>query len=97
MVDRQVINMHTLTFSSHKQTIAEFRADTLSFERQPDGLLVSAEGEMLFQDTALLENFTSGGHACTVTLRKDGEAVIDDRFEVAFFTLEPNALVVRLS
>lgn len=90
--------MHAIIFSSHKQRIAQFRADGLSFEEDADGLLVMAQGEMVFQDTPSLENYLSGGGYCNVAILGDEDGtVIDDRFSVTFLVCEPNELVVRLS
>ncbi len=89
--------MQKIIFSDIKRTIAEFRADTLTFERQEGSLLISAEGEMLAQDTPALEEIASGNHACFVTVLKGEETVIDGQFNVTFFTLEANTVIVALA
>lgn len=88
--------MQTITFSRLKQKIAEFRADNLNFSRETDGLFISAEGEMLQQDTPLLEQIANHSATCIVTIVKDGETVIDQPFQVTFFTLEANIIVALL-
>lgn len=89
--------MQTITFSEHKKTIACFQAEALNVEKQPDGLLISAEGEMTQQDTPLLENYLYEAQACHVQITQEEDTVVSDRFTVTFFTCEQNMLVVRLS
>ena len=89
--------MQTIIFSGHKQKIAEFSAETLNFVQQDDGLLLTAEGEMLFQDTPSVENMLNTSSPVHVTIAKEGNTVVDQPFQVTFFTLEPEALAVLLS
>jgi hypothetical protein len=86
----------TITFSGHKQKIAEFAAQTLNFARQDGGLLLTAEGEMQFQDTASVENMLASYEPYHVAIEKDGETVIDQPFRLTFYTLELDTLAVLL-
>jgi len=88
--------MNIITFSGHKQKIAEFKASNINFVRQDGGLLLTAEGEMLFQDTPSVENMLASAEPYHVTIEKDGETVIDQPFRLTFYTLEPDALAVLL-
>jgi hypothetical protein len=83
-------------FSNRKQRVAVFDAQTLDFAREPTGLLLTAEGEMIFQDTAAIEELVNHCAECGVTILKDGETVIDQTFRTTFFTLEADALAVLL-
>jgi hypothetical protein len=89
--------MQTIVFSGHKQKIAEFSAEMLNVVREDGGLLLTAEGEMIFQDTPSVENMLNAESTIHVTITRDGETVIDQPFKLTFFTLEPDNLAVLLS
>ena len=88
--------MQTIIFSGHKQKIIEFAAETLNFAQQDGGLLLTAEGEMLFQDTPSVENMLNTNAPIHVAIMKGAQTVIDQPFQVTFFTLEPDNLAVLL-
>jgi len=85
-----------ITFSYGKQIIAEFVAENLEFIRQPEGLLITATGEMVTQDTPLVESLINHKSTCHVSITKDGNAVIEQSFDVMFYTLEPDNLAALL-
>jgi len=89
-------SMQTISFHCSKQKLAEFAAHRLNFSHEEAGLLVSAQGEMLHQDTALLQNVADRNAICNVTIVKDGETVIDQLFRVTFYTLEAQEIVAVL-
>lgn len=89
--------MQTIIFSGHKKKIAEFAAETMSFLREDGGLLLSAEGEMLFQDTPSVENMLNASEPVHITIMKGQEIVIDQPFSLTVFSFESEALVVLLS
>lgn len=88
--------LQTVAFAYNRQKIAEFAAETLEFARQDGGLLLTASGEITFQDTALLESLLSHKPHCHVTIVKGDDMVVDHAFDVTFFTLEPDMLAVLL-
>jgi hypothetical protein len=88
--------MQTISFTFKKQKLAEFVAENMEFARQPEGLLVTAEGEMVFQDTPSMQEIASTSASCVVTIVKDGETVVDQLFQATFFTLEADQLAVLL-
>ena len=91
------MNAHTITFFSHKHKIAEFYTESPQFAQQDAGLLLSAEGEMRFQDTALLQELAAHTAECRVVIGNTDTTVIDQSFQMTFFTLEANMLVVLLA
>lgn len=88
--------MQIITFSGHKQKIAEFAAQTISFVREDGGLLLSAEGEMLFQDTPSVENMLNASEPVHITIMKGQETVIDQPFTLTIFAFEANSIAVLL-
>lgn len=88
--------MARITFSGHKQKIAEFEASELSFAQQDGGLLLTAEGVMQFQDTPSVENMLMSHAPYHVTIEKDGNTVIDQPFRLTFYTLEADNLAVLM-
>ena len=86
----------SVTFAYNKQKIAEFAANYLEFAQQDGGLLLIAEGEMIFQDTPLVEALMNERATCHVTLVKDGEIVVEQNFDVTFFTFEHTELTALL-
>lgn len=90
------MSVQTITFAYNKQRIAEFVAENLEFTRQPEGLLITAEGEMVAQDTPSVETLINHKSTCHVTICKDGQTIIEQPFEVTFFTLEADELVALL-
>ncbi len=88
--------MQSITFAHNRQTIAEFVAENMEFTRDPNGLLVTASGEMVFQDTPLVEALIADDSTCHVTIMKDGQTVVEQLFQVSFFTLEADNLAVLL-
>lgn len=88
--------MAKITFAYNKQKIAEFHAESLEFARQDGGLLVTASGEMAFQDTALVESLLNHKPNCHITIEKDGEAVLSQNMDITFFTFEHTELAVLL-
>jgi hypothetical protein len=90
------MSVQSVTFAYNKQKIAEFIAETLDFTRDTDGLVLIASGEMVFQDTPLIEALLNHRPNCRVTISKDGQTVIDQSFDVTFFTLEPDQLAALL-
>lgn len=88
--------MQCLTFSRHKQKILEFVADGLEFGQEQGGLMLTCSGEITFQDTPLVEQVAQQDTPLHVELTRDGETVLDQTFEVMFFTLEPDRLAALL-
>jgi hypothetical protein len=89
--------MQSIVFSGHKQKIAEFAADHIDFARQDGGLLVQAEGEMVFQDTASVENMLNAQTPVHVDIIRDGQEVISQPFAVTVFAFEAGQIAVLLS
>ena len=88
--------MQTIIFSGRKQKIAEFTAETMSFVREDGGLLLSAEGEMVFQDTPSVENMLNASEPVHITIMKGTETVIDQPFTLTIFAFEANTIAVLL-
>lgn len=86
-----------LRFHDAKRDIATFEAEHLEFNRTDTGLMLTAHGQMLSQDSPALAERATGTHACNVELTKDGQTALEGRFEVTFFMLEEKDLVVILS
>ncbi len=89
--------MHTLIFSDNKRKILEFRAEELQFEQQESGLSIHAEGEIVLQDTAALDDVSQANAHCHVAMISGHETLLDGRFQVTFFVLEPDHMAVLLA
>ncbi len=88
--------MARIIFSGMKQQIAEFDASELEFTQQDGGLLLTASGSMVAQETHLVEELMQGDAACTITIVKDAKPVIDQKFNVTIFAFESDNLAILL-
>jgi len=89
--------MPKIIFSRPKFRIAEFDADELQFERQEGGLLLTASGAMVAQDTNAVEELMQGNATCHVAIIKGDETVIDQPFQVTVFAFEADQIAVLLT
>jgi hypothetical protein len=88
--------MQTVVFSYAKQKIAVVKADSLEITQEPDGLLAFISGEILMQETSLVEQMMNTKTRCNVCITKEEETVIDQPFEVTFFAFEPDKVICLL-
>lgn len=89
--------MPRLTFSDAKHSILAFDAETLSFERRPEGLLLHAHGAITAQDNPAVEEAVNVPRALRVQLENEGETALDGQFTVSFLTLEAGEVAVLLA
>lgn len=89
--------MQLITLSFPKQKIAEFSAENVEFTREEQGLLLTASGEMTFQDTPSLETLINEKPVCHITIEKDGQEILSQEMSVSVFSFEPNQIAVLLS
>lgn len=89
--------MKTLHFFESKRPILTFQAEDVNYA--PDGaeILLTAQGEITFQDTPAVEELFHGKPSCFLQVKEQEEILLDGRFSVTFLVLEANQLVVRIS
>ena len=88
--------MQTVVFSYSRQKIAVVKADGLEITQEPDGLLLFVNGEILMQETALVEQLMNTKTQCNVCIMKEEDTVLDQPFEVTFFAFEPDKVICLL-
>lgn len=88
--------MQTITLSFPKQKIAEFDAEDVEFTRQDGGLLLTANGEMIFQDTPHLETLINEKPNCHIAIDKGNESVLSQEMHVTVFTFEQEQIALLL-
>ena len=89
-------SMPKIIFSRPKLRIAEFDAQEVEFERQEGGLLLTASGTMIAQDTNAVEALMQGDASCHVEIIKEGASVINQTFQLTVFAFEAEQIAVLL-
>lgn len=88
--------MQTVIFSCTRQKIAVVKADSLEITQEPDGLLMFVGGEILMQDTPMVEQLMNTKTRCNLCIMKEEETVIDQPFDVTFFAFEADKVICLL-
>lgn len=88
--------MQTVVFSFNRQKIAVLQAEGIEITQEPDGLLLFVDGQVLMQDTPLVEQMMNIKTRCNVCIMKDEETVLDQPFEVTFFAFEADKAICLL-
>lgn len=88
--------MPKITFSTGKAAFLIFEGVGLEAERNPQGMLITASGELTQQDSPLLEQFLPAPRECHVRIQDGGADIINGPFRVTFFEVEADKLTVLL-
>lgn len=90
--------MKTLHFFESKRPILTFEAEDVSYAPDGEEYLITANGEITFQDTPAIEELLHGvREGCFLQVSEGSETLLDSRVKTTFLVLEPEQLVLRIS
>lgn len=88
--------MKVISFADAKRTILTFEAEHAEFAQDGDAFIITANGEITFQDMGAWEDLHHNGHSCLLSVKEGETTLLHSRYYATFMALEPELMVVRI-
>ncbi len=89
--------MKKITFSDTKRPILTFDAENTEFAQDGDAILLTAHGNISFQDQGAWEDIYSHNQNCLLSVTENDEEIMSGWYHATFMALEPEFMVVRIA